>query len=80
MDLVGADGVLIGRYRKMHIPGSEQAQAGVTTHLERRYFSPGNLVSPSMLIAACASALHCAMTGAGRKLIGCLASMARRWF
>ena len=46
MDLVGADGGLIGRYRKMHIPGSEQAQAGVTTHLERRYFEPGNLGFP----------------------------------
>src|SRR5260370_32107191 len=26
--LVGADGVPIGRYRKMHIPASEDAQAG----------------------------------------------------
>ena len=46
MDLVGADGELIGRYRKMHIPGSEDVQAGVTTHLERRYFEPGNLGFP----------------------------------
>jgi N-carbamoyl-D-amino-acid hydrolase len=46
MDLVGADGVLIGRYRKMHIPGSEAAEAGVTAHLERRYFEPGNLGFP----------------------------------
>ncbi len=46
MDLVGADGVPIGRYRKMHIPGSEDTQAGVTTHLERRYFEPGNLGFP----------------------------------
>jgi predicted amidohydrolase len=46
MVLVGADGVLIGRYRKMHIPGSAQAQSGVTTHLERRYFEPGNLGFP----------------------------------
>jgi predicted amidohydrolase len=46
MDLVGADGTSIGRYRKMHIPGSEQAQPGVTTHLERRYFEPGNLGFP----------------------------------
>jgi predicted amidohydrolase len=46
MDLVGADGVMIGRYRKMHIPGSDNAQAGVTTHLERRYFEPGNLGFP----------------------------------
>ena len=46
MALVGTDGVLIGRYRKMHIPGSEVAEAGVTTHLERRYFEPGNLGFP----------------------------------
>ena len=46
MVLVGPDGVPIGRYRKMHIPGSEDAQAGVTTHLERRYFEPGNLGFP----------------------------------
>ena len=46
MDLVGADGVMIGRYRKMHIPGSDRAQAGVTTHLERRYFEPGDLGFP----------------------------------
>jgi N-carbamoyl-D-amino-acid hydrolase len=46
MDLIGADGAPIGRYRKMHIPGSEDAQTGVTTHLERRYFEPGNLGFP----------------------------------
>ncbi len=46
MDLVGSDGIPIGRYRKMHIPGSDDAQPGVTTHLERRYFEPGNLGFP----------------------------------
>jgi predicted amidohydrolase len=46
MDLVGADGVMIGRYRKIHVPGSEELEAGVTTHLERRYFEPGNLGFP----------------------------------
>jgi predicted amidohydrolase len=46
MVLVGADGETIGRYRKMHIPGSEEAQEGVTTHLERRYFEPGDLGFP----------------------------------
>ena len=46
MDLVGADGTSIGRYRKMHIPGSDRAQAGVTSHLERRYVEPGNLGFP----------------------------------
>jgi N-carbamoyl-D-amino-acid hydrolase len=46
MVLVGADGALIGRYRKMHIPGSEAAEPGVTTHLELRYFERGNLGFP----------------------------------
>jgi predicted amidohydrolase len=46
MCLASAEGTIIGRFRKMHIPGSEQAQEGVTTHLERRYFEPGNLGFP----------------------------------
>ncbi len=46
MVLVGQDGVTIGRYRKMHVPGSTDPEAGVTTHLERRFFEPGNLGFP----------------------------------
>jgi predicted amidohydrolase len=46
MMLVSAEGAQIGRYRKMHIPGGDAAEAGVTTHLERRYFEPGNLGFP----------------------------------
>ena len=46
MDLVGGDGAFIGRYRKIHIPGSATPEAGVTAHLERRYFEPGNLGFP----------------------------------
>ncbi len=46
MDLVGPDGGLVGRYRKMHIPGGETPRNGTTTHLERRYFEPGNLGFP----------------------------------
>jgi N-carbamoyl-D-amino-acid hydrolase len=46
MSLVGADGQTLGRYRKMHIPGSVLAQQGVTAHLERRYFEPGDLGFP----------------------------------
>jgi predicted amidohydrolase len=46
MILVGSDGVPIGRYRKIHVPGSERPEPGVTTHLERRYFEPGNLGFP----------------------------------
>lgn len=46
MILTGTDGAVIGRYRKMHIPGSEVPEMGVTTHLERRYFEPGDLGFP----------------------------------
>jgi N-carbamoyl-D-amino-acid hydrolase len=46
MDLIGTDGVLIGRYRKMHIPGAETTETGITPHLERRYFEPGDLGFP----------------------------------
>jgi predicted amidohydrolase len=46
MDLVGPDGRFIGRYRKIHVPGSADPEPGVTAHLERRYFEPGNLGFP----------------------------------
>ncbi len=46
MVLVGPDGEVIGKYRKMHVPGSEEPEEGVTVHLERRYFEPGNLGFP----------------------------------
>ncbi|MBB3770356.1 putative amidohydrolase [Angulomicrobium tetraedrale] len=46
MVLAGRDGAVIGRYRKMHVPGSEAPEEGVTVHLERRYFEPGNLGFP----------------------------------
>jgi len=46
MDLVGPNGKFIGRYRKVHVPGSSDPEPGVTAHLERRYFEPGNLGFP----------------------------------
>jgi N-carbamoyl-D-amino-acid hydrolase len=46
MVLAGEDGDIIGRYRKMHIPGSQTEQPGVTTHLELRYFERGDLGFP----------------------------------
>jgi len=52
MVLVGRDASVVGQYRKMHIPGSAQAEPGVTTHLERRYFEPGNLGFPVFEIDA----------------------------
>ncbi|TIS70592.1 MAG: N-carbamoyl-D-amino-acid hydrolase, partial [Mesorhizobium sp.] len=46
MGLVGQDGRLVGRYRKIHVPGSSEPEPGTTVHLERRYFEPGNLGFP----------------------------------
>jgi predicted amidohydrolase len=41
--LVGADGRLIGRYRKIHLPGhSEHLPNAPFQHLEKRYFEVGN--------------------------------------
>ncbi|MDR0810072.1 MAG: N-carbamoyl-D-amino-acid hydrolase [Gemmobacter sp.] len=46
MLLVGTDGERVGHFRKMHVPGSEEPEEGVTVHLERRYFEPGNTGFP----------------------------------
>jgi len=40
--LVGADGSVVGRYRKVHVPGHDEAEEWRRfQHLERRYFSSG---------------------------------------
>jgi len=44
--LAGPDGGVIGKYRKVHVPGSDKPQDGTTVHLERLYFDPGNLGFP----------------------------------
>ncbi len=42
--LVGPDGALIGKYRKIHLPGhSEYEDRRKFQHLEKRYFEVGNL-------------------------------------
>jgi predicted amidohydrolase len=42
--LVGPDGKLIGKYRKIHLPGHvEHKPDAAFQHLEKRYFEPGNL-------------------------------------
>lgn len=44
---VDARGRLIGRYRKVHLPGHAEPQPGRTfQHLEKRYFEPGDLGFP----------------------------------
>ncbi|MBV9524038.1 MAG: N-carbamoyl-D-amino-acid hydrolase [Alphaproteobacteria bacterium] len=45
--LVGADGVVIGKYRKVHLPGTSSADPSAQAqYLERRYFDPGDLGFP----------------------------------
>jgi predicted amidohydrolase len=45
--LVGGDGRLIGKYRKVHLPGhAEFDPARSFQHLEKRYFEPGDLGFP----------------------------------
>ena len=42
--LVGPDGLLVGRYRKIHLPGYAEYQEGHRyQNLEKCYFTPGNL-------------------------------------
>ena len=42
--LVGRDGGIIGKYRKVHLPGHAEPQPNrAHQHLEKRYFEPGNL-------------------------------------
>ncbi len=45
--LAGQDGSLIGHYRKVHLPGDREPQAGFEhQHLEKRYFESGDLGFP----------------------------------
>ncbi len=45
--LVDRKGDLVGRYRKVHLPGHAEPVPGRThQHLEKRYFEPGNLGFP----------------------------------
>ena len=45
--LVGGDGVVVGTYRKIHVPGTVDPVAGIAfQHLEKRYFRDGDLGFP----------------------------------
>jgi N-carbamoyl-D-amino-acid hydrolase len=45
--LVGPDGRIIGKYRKIHLPGTAEPVPGAPfQHLEKRYFEVGNLGFP----------------------------------
>jgi predicted amidohydrolase len=45
--LVDRTGAIVGKYRKVHLPGHAEFDAGRThQHLEKRYFEPGDLGFP----------------------------------
>ena len=45
--LVGPDGLLVGKYRKVHLPGhADHRPQAPFQHLEKRYFESGNLGFP----------------------------------
>ncbi|KMO32403.1 N-carbamoyl-D-amino acid hydrolase [Methylobacterium variabile] len=45
--LVGRDGRIVGKYRKVHLPGHDEYDPERThQHLEKRYFEPGDLGFP----------------------------------
>lgn len=45
--LVDRTGTIIGKYRKVHLPGHDEPQPGrAFQHLEKRYFEPGDLGFP----------------------------------
>jgi predicted amidohydrolase len=49
--LIGPDGTLIGKYRKVHLPGSVEPRAGERyQQLEKRYFEYGNLGFPAFRV------------------------------
>jgi predicted amidohydrolase len=51
--LVDATGAIIGRYRKVHLPGSVEPRAGAKyQQLEKRYFSYGDLGFPAFRAGA----------------------------
>ncbi len=42
--IVDGNGDIVGKYRKVHLPGHDAPQPGrAHQHLEKRYFEPGNL-------------------------------------
>ena len=44
--LVDTEGAIIGKYRKVHLPGYAEFRPGKRNQLEKRYFSVGNLGFP----------------------------------
>ena len=79
--LVDRSGNIVGKYRKVHLPGHAEPQPGRThQHLEKRYFEPGNLRLQGVARASAASwACASATTAAGPKHTASWAFRASRW-
>ncbi|MCS6892248.1 MAG: N-carbamoyl-D-amino-acid hydrolase [Rhodovarius sp.] len=67
---VGPDGALLGKYRKVHLPGSFEPRPGQRfQQLEKRYFEPGDLGFPAFR----------GPQAWGRPVLGMLICNDRRW-
>nr|BAH90188.1 nitrilase [uncultured bacterium] len=79
--IVDRNGEIVGKYRKVHLPGHSEPQPGrVHQHLEKRYFEPGNpSASAYGGLSAASWACASATTGAGPRPIGSWACRASRW-
>ena len=68
--LVGPDGTVVGKYRKVHLPGSVEPRAGARfQQLEKRYFEYGDLGFPTFR----------APTSLGGGVLGMMICNDRRW-
>ena len=68
--LVEKDGSIVGKYRKVHLPGhAEHEPSRPFQHLEKRYFEVGNLGFPVFKAFGGTWACASATTGAGPKPI-----------
>ncbi len=79
--LVDRSGNIVGKYRKVHLPGHSEPQPGRThQHLEKRYFEPGNLgFGVWRALSAASWACASATTAAGPKPTASWAFKAWRW-
>ena len=78
--LVDKAGTIVGKYRKVHLPGhAEFDPKRAIQHLEKRYFEPGDLGFPAGACSAACSACASATTAAGRRRFACSACRASRW-
>jgi predicted amidohydrolase len=68
--LVEPDGAILGRYRKIHLPGSVEPRAGARfQQLEKRYFEYGDIGFPAF----------CAGPDWGGAIVGMMICNDRRW-